>query len=688
MIKRLFILFNLFSLSFYLKVDAQNYLMTCPPSPQTINTCEGAFFDGGGNGGNYPANQNCVYTFCSDDANCMRMEFEDFYIQDDDVFGNVYDYLEVFDGPSTASPLLFYLYGGPFPAQFPTTASGGCLTFHFVSDASVQRFGWHGEIHCMDCPIPHTALQQDCAGAIPLCQSQIYQPIPYSGNNGSNIVPASSCLVTGEENSTWYIFNAQTAGNFAFTLSPEVFTDNFNYAVYNISNTGCAGIATGLSPEISCNYSSNTTTWLGQTGIGSGGPYNGTLDNQGIWGTAFNADIPVLPYQTFALLITNPSPQGGYFLDLEPSSAGYEDDNLPYIDSVVVVPCPTPTLTVYFSEPIRCNTINTADFTITGGPPITVTSAAGVGCSASSLFTQAVVLTLSTPIAGGVYNANVVSTIRDLCGNNVPLNSPFSFTLNPPAIAGTDFSTCALNTNLDATLIASGSGLWTQISSSTGGTTIFDDVNLESTGITVSQFGVYVYQWTVTNGTCVSSDQVQITFTAGASAGGNGTISFCSNSATQSLFANLTGSPTGGGTWSGPSVLAGGASGNYNPLINVPGVYTYTITGTGGCPNATATITVAENALPNAGISATIQRCASDNSLNLFSSLSGSPQTTGTWSGPSVLGGGHLGTFLPGVSLPGVYSYNVSGISPCPNASSTITVTIVASPNLSSIYHD
>ncbi len=367
---------------------------------------------------------------------------------------------------------------------------------------------------------------------------------------------------------------------------------------------------------------------------------------------------------------------------------GYEDDNLPYIDSVVVVPCPTPTLTVYFSEPIRCNTINTADFTITGGPPITVTSAVGVGCSAAQLFTQAVVLTLSTPIAGGVYNANVVSTIRDLCGNNVPLNSPFSFTLSPPAIAGADFSTCALNTNLDATPVTSGIGLWTQISSSSGGTTSFDDVNLESTGITVSQLGVYVYQWTVTNGTCVSSDQVQITFTAGSSAGGNGTVSFCSNSSTQSLFASLTGTPAGGGVWTGPSVLTGGSSGNYNPLVNSPGLYTYTITGSGGCPNSTATVTVSENPLPNAGISATVQRCLNDSPLNLFSNLTGSPQTTGAWSGPSVLGGGHLGAFVPGVSLPGVYTYSVAGISPCPNASSTVTITIVANPNLSSIFHD
>lgn len=567
MLSKKYIFISLLMICLTYSIRAQNHIMSCPPSPQTINTCEGSFFDGGGNGGNYPANQNCTYTFCSDEGNCMRMEFEDFYIQDEDIFGNVYDYLEVFDGPSTASPLLFYLYGGPFPAQFPTTSSVGCLTFHFVSDASVQRFGWHGEIHCMDCPITHTALQQDCGGAIPLCESQIYQPIPYTGNNGSNIVPASSCLVTGEENSTWYVFNAQTAGSFSFILYPDNFNDNYNFAVYDITNTGCAGINDGTSPELSCNYSNNTTTWLGQTGVRSGGGYNGTLNNQGIAGTSFNANIPVITNQTFALLITNPNPLGGYFLDLEPSTAGYEDSNLPVIDSVVMVPCPTPTLTIYFSEPIRCNTINAADFTITGGPPVTVTAATGLGCSVSSIYTQAVVLTLSTTIAGGNYDVNVVSAVKDLCGHNVPLNVPFAFSLSPLADAGTDITSCSISTNLEAIPLPSGIGTWSQISSSSGGNTVFDDIHSETTSITVSQVGTYVYQWSVTNGTCVSSDQVQVTFTGSSNAGSNGNLILCTNSGIQSLFNSLGGSPNTGGTWTGPSVLTGGGLGNLNPAI-------------------------------------------------------------------------------------------------------------------------
>ena len=596
----LYLLLLLF-LGFHKTGMAQSWNMTCPPTPQTINTCEGSFYDNGGNGGNYSANQNCVYTFCSDEVGlCMRMEFEDLNIQDEDMFGNVYDYLEVFDGPTTASPLLYYLYGGPFPATLPTTASNGCLTFHFVSDGSVQRFGWHGEIHCMNCPIPHTPLQQDCGGAIPLCESQIYQPIPYSGNNGSNLIPASSCLTTGEVNSTWYVFTSQTSGLFSFVLSPNIFSDDFNFAVYDITDNGCAGIPTGLSPEVSCNFSSNTTTWNGQTGADPGGPYNGTLNFQGSGGTAFNGGIPINPNVTYAMVVTNPSPLGGYYIDLEPSTAAYEDGSDPFIDSIVLVPCPTPTLTIYFSEPIKCNTINASDFTITGGPPVTVTSAVGVNCTPLNTYTQAVVLTLSAGISGGNYNVNVVSTIRDLCGNSVPLNVPFAFTLNPGADAGSDFTVCGLSTLMNAINPTAGSGIWSQISSSSGGSTIFANNADPGTGITVSQTGVYTYQWTVSNGTCVSSDQITVTFSTGTFTSINyGGSPYCKNQA--GSFAPVITGLTGGSFSASPAGLSiNPFSGMVTPSTSLAGLYiiSYLVPADGACPAYTVNQTIVINNVP------------------------------------------------------------------------------------------
>ncbi|MBK9074001.1 MAG: hypothetical protein IPL77_03310 [Flavobacteriales bacterium] len=73
-----------------------------------------------------------------------------------------------------------------------------------------------------------------------------------------------------------------------------------------------------------------------------------------------------------------------------------------------------------------------------------------------------------------------------------------------------------------------------------------------------------------------------------------------------------------------------------------PGVYTYTVTGVAPCVNATATITVTENAATDAGTNSTLDLCSNGASSSLFAQLGGTPQAGGAWSGPSAVAGGNL----------------------------------------------
>ncbi|MFT3884118.1 MAG: hypothetical protein QM724_01430 [Flavobacteriales bacterium] len=68
--------------------------------------------------------------------------------------------------------------------------------------------------------------------------------------------------------------------------------------------------------------------------------------------------------------------------------------------------------------------------------------------------------------------------------------------------------------------------------------------------------GVYTYR--AGNACAYATATVTVTITSPPSAGTNGTLVICSDASPASLFARLGGSPSAGGSWSGPSTVTGG----------------------------------------------------------------------------------------------------------------------------------
>ena len=144
------------------------------------------------------------------------------------------------------------------------------------------------------------------------------------------------------------------------------------------------------------------------------------------------------------------------------------------------------------------------------------------------------------------------------------------------------------------------------------------------------------------------------------------------------MFSLLGSNAQSGGTWS-PALASG--TGVFNPAVDVSGTYTYTVIGTTPCGNSSATVQVTVNPVPDAGQSNTLSICSNQNSVDLFNSLLGTPQTGGTWS-PALASG--TGIFNPAVDVSGIYTYTLTGIAPCFDATSTITVTVIPGPEAGS----
>lgn len=161
-------------------------------------------------------------------------------------------------------------------------------------------------------------------------------------------------------------------------------------------------------------------------------------------------------------------------------------------------------------------------------------------------------------------------------------------------------------------------------------------------------------------------------------AGEYGELGICNSAANFNLITVLGGTPTPGGVWYNPSnvVVPGGT---FDPGQSPEGFYTYVWNVVDPCIDANQQVLVYY--LPNnsSGLNATVQVCATGDTLvDLFSELGGSPTPGGAW----TFGGNATdGTVQPGVDACGIYTYTVQGIAPCGAASSTINIQCVQPAN-------
>jgi subtilisin-like proprotein convertase family protein len=253
----------------------------------------------------------------------------------------------------------------------------------------------------------------------------------------------------------------------------------------------------------------------------------------------------------------------------------------------------------------------------------------------------------------------------------VSVSSTVTITLVQPPNAGTDGSlTLCISSPSESMVVAlngapDAGGTWSGPSAVVGGQ--FDPSTMNS--------GLYTYTVAGTTPCPAASSDLAVVVVAAPDAGLPGNAILCAIDAEIDLFAELGGTPDAGGAWTGPSAIVGGS---FDPATMAAGIYTYTISVPPPCVNASSTVTIDVIQPPDAGTDGSLVLCISSPAGSLFTSLGGSPQVSGTWSGPSVL---NAGSFDPATMIPGIYTYTVSGTSPCPADAATVEVTVVSTPD-------
>ncbi len=287
-------------------------------------------------------------------------------------------------------------------------------------------------------------------------------------------------------------------------------------------------------------------------------------------------------------------------------------------------------------DPAPSITCVSSSATITGSSSTTNVSYAWTDASgnpAGSNPTQTST-TVSTP---GTYTLTITDngTGCSSIGNiTVVLNNqPPTVTIANPSLMSCDFTPVSLSGITNA---GNASFAWTNNSGNPAGTTP------SAISTNVNAPGEYTITVLNLDNGCSTSAMVTVELE-------NAPIAFVASASDLtcslvSISLDGTGSATGTDieySWSGPGIITGNST--MNPLVNLPGIYTITVTNaTTGC-FSTASVTVGQNILlpiADAGSSGSINCIASI--VDLDASLSTGNNISYFWSGPGVVTGNNL----------------------------------------------
>lgn len=610
-------------------------MVACGSPVTTLTQCGGTFADPGGTG-NYANNCSVTQSICSGTAGqCVTLQFTAFNLE------NNFDYLRIYNGPTSGSPLLATLTGTTIPGNI--TATTGCLTLVFTSDGSVTSTGWLANVICAPCgapppPPPGPVVASDCSGAVNVCTSASFAVDPsgsgsvveFTSGSFSNpsINPGSAnsgCLLTGEANSTWMVVNIATTGTLEFSFGTDAASSNcLDWIMWPYAGpASCTQIINNTLAPVRCNWNGACE---GYTGIATPLPPGGHPTN-------FEPELNVTCGQQYLICLSN------------------------YSSASTTIP-----LSFFGTASISCSTftpITVNNATICPGAPATLTATGGLTYSWSPGGMTTASVTVS-PAATTTYTV----TGNGACGSGTAIATVTVLPAGDPLCITTCTAT-ATNTGpycVGGTVQLNGGGGGSYSWSGPNGFTS----TLQNPTVAATAAAAGVYTLTITVATCTSTATTTVVINPVATANAGPAQSVCAGGTI--TLAGTIGGGASSATWTAPSGTFSNASSltsTYTPSITT-GTVTLTLTTNdpaGPCNAVTSTVVITVNPVPTVVAGAPQTVCA-----GTAVTLAATGATTYSWNNGATQGV----SFTPATTT----TYTVTGTTlGCINTS-TVTVTV------------
>lgn len=241
--------------------------------------------------------------------------------------------------------------------------------------------------------------------------------------------PCNDGAIYQNLNPNFFRFACYTSGTLGFVIVPDEATANYNWQLFDVTNTNPSDIFTNSSLFVACNWSSEP----GETGASADGLT--TIVCSGSGQPLFSKMPDLQTGRSYILMVTNHSGSAGaYQLTFGGGTAVITDAIEPHLQ-LADLSCDRTKITVRLNKQVKCNTlaVDGTDFTVTGG--VNVIGAAPFDCS-TQFGTGIVTLFLDQPLGFGTYtltigNGSDGNTLVDICTRSIPDGETLSFISAP-----------------------------------------------------------------------------------------------------------------------------------------------------------------------------------------------------------------------------------------------------------------